>query len=193
LVTDAGVIADSTAIVRFADGRAPAERRLYPDGPEGEAAALEEEFDEQLGPHTRRLAYFHTLPHRAQATALAVRDVPRWEALVLRAGFPLARRLMSRGMRIDAASADRSLAKIARVFDAVDARLADGRRYLTGDRFSAADLTFAALASPILQPPEYPYAIADASRPEPLQALRRRFSATGAGAHALRVYRDHRR
>ena len=36
------------------------------------------------------------------------------------------------------------------IFEDVDER--EGRRYLVGDRFRAADLTFAALASPMLLP-----------------------------------------
>ena len=42
-----------------------------------------------------------------------------------------------------------------REFDFVAELLADGRAYLCGDRFSAADLTFAALAAPMVVPPEY--------------------------------------
>ena len=33
--------------------------------------------------------------------------------------------------------------------------LADGRPFLLGDRFTAADLTFAALAAPVVLPPRY--------------------------------------
>ena len=46
-------------------------------------------------------------------------------------------------------------AAVQRTFDAVAARLDDGRRYLCGDAFTAADLAFAALAAPVLVPPEY--------------------------------------
>jgi glutathione S-transferase len=41
------------------------------------------------------------------------------------------------------------------VFDRVAERLGDGRPYLCGERFSAADLTFASLAASLLTPPEY--------------------------------------
>ena len=37
----------------------------------------------------------------------------------------------------------------------MDQRLGDGRRFLVGGRFSAADMTFAALAAPVLFPTEY--------------------------------------
>jgi hypothetical protein len=36
----------------------------------GEVLALEERFDERLGPHTRRLAYWHLLPHKALTCAV---------------------------------------------------------------------------------------------------------------------------
>jgi glutathione S-transferase len=126
-------------------------------------------------------------------TDFASRDVPRWEALVLRVAFPLAKALLVRGLRIDAEGVRRSLEKIERSFADVDARLADGRRYLAGERFTAADLTFAALAAPLLGPPEHPYLVDEARTPAPLRALRERFRSTRAGAHVLRMYREHRR
>src|SRR5581483_3887147 len=188
LVSDEGVLADSTDILALADRRAPADRKLY----DGEAAALEDRFDVDFGPHTRRLGYWHALPARARITELATKDVPKWEALVLRAAFPLAKAIMMRGMRIDAEGARRSLEKVEQTFADVDARLADGRRYLTGDRFTAADLTFAALVAPLLMPPEHPYAVSDGQAPGGLRELRDRFAASRAGKHALRMYREHR-
>ena len=55
-------------------------------------------------------------------------------------------------------------AAVQRTFDAVAARLDDGRRYLCGDAFTAADLAFAALAAPALVPPEYGVAAPPARR-----------------------------
>ena len=60
-------------------------------------------------------------------------------------------------------SAAESYQEITGVFDRVSQILADGRKYLLGDsrserlrqRFSTIDITFAALAAPILQPPEH--------------------------------------
>ncbi len=96
-------------------------------------------------------------------------------------------------MRIDAERAQKSEARINDVFDEVDARLARGGKYLVGDRLTAADLTFAALAAPVLLPPEYgwPLPAADQGPPE-RRALLERFRSRAAGRFALALYRDER-
>jgi hypothetical protein len=40
-------------------------------------------------------------------------------------------------------------------FEQVDESLANGHAFICGDRFTAADLTFAALGGPMVVPPEY--------------------------------------
>ena len=74
------------------------------------------------------------------------------------------------------------------------ARWGDGRQYLLGDRVSAIDLTFAALAAPLLQPPEHhvPPSPIDVVPPQ-IQADIRACRATLAGEFGLRLYREHRR
>jgi glutathione S-transferase len=116
---------------------------------------------------------------------------PRHENTVVRGVFPLLRLLMRRAMRIDAKGAERSRDKIRRVFEDVGRRLSDGRPYLLGDRFGVGDLAFAAFAAPLLRPPEHPY-----GRPRSVEGLAAEVQAlreTPAGAHALRMYRDHRK
>ncbi len=41
------------------------------------------------------------------------------------------------------------------MFAEIGRRIADGRRYLVGDRLSAADVAFAALAAPVVAPARY--------------------------------------
>lgn len=96
-------------------------------------------------------------------------------------------------MQIAEGSATESYREIKGVFDRVDRILADGRKYLLGDRFSAIDLTFAALAAPILQPHEHhipPTPIE--TLPTQMQADIGNCQATSAGKFGLRLYREHR-
>ena len=78
--------------------------------------------------------------------------------------------------------------------DHVAELLSDGRPYLCGERFTAADLTFAALCAPVLMPPGYGVPL---PQPEILAEdtarLVRRAREHPAGAHALRMYAEHRR
>jgi glutathione S-transferase len=79
------------------------------------------------------------------------------------------------------------------VFKTVDDRLADGRRYLVGPSFSAADLSFAALAAPVLLPDNYGSWLPSLDQvPADLLNQIEGFRSTPAGSFALRMYRDHR-
>jgi glutathione S-transferase len=198
LVTDAGeVLTQSPDIVRFADEAAAPERKLLPvdPGARAQAEALEKRFDDDLGPHIRRFVYFHLLPRRRETFRLFDIQTPRAERLLVRVAFPALRRFMKKMMRIDEAGARKSLDRMDRVFDDVGALLGDGRRYLAGDRFSSADLTFAALSAPLVLPPEHPViggssAIRVDELPAELASAARRLQATPAGAFAARVYRE---
>ena len=80
------------------------------------------------------------------------------------------------------------------VFDTIGERLADGRRYLCGDRFTAADLTFAALAAAVLVPPEYGTPLPQPDvLPEPVASEVLAFREHPAGEFALRMFRTERR
>ena len=190
-----GVLDDSPLIVRWADARATSDRKLLPSGgrERDEALALEHHLDVDFAPHVRRVAYFHLLPQRAKTLELMGLATPPGEHLLVRVAFPLLRGLMRRGMRIDAAGAARSREKVRTVFDEIGRRLADGRRYLMGDRFGALDIAFAAFASVLLAPAEHPIRrMTEAEFPEGLQEEARAVAGGPAAQFALRMYREHR-
>ncbi|MEZ4428637.1 MAG: glutathione S-transferase, partial [Nannocystaceae bacterium] len=150
LVTADGVIADSSEIVAWAHARAQPGRGLYPEDPaaRSEAEALEDRFDEKLGPATRRWAYGQLLGDRAVVRALVVHDAPAWERRLAPAYVPVFASLVRRGLNINPPAVRRSFDRIEEIFAEVGDRLRDGRRFLVGDRLSVADLTFATLAAP---------------------------------------------
>jgi len=195
LVTGDEVLSDSTDILLHLDAHHVDGWRPYPKDPELriETRRLEDLFDIRLGPHTRRLAYYYLLQHKQLFLDSVLDGVGRTESALFRAFRPVITRLMRRGMNITAESADRSLEYVRTVFGSVEKLLADGRMFLTGNLFSAADLTFAALAAPVLLPRNYGSRLPPLDDvPTELLATIDEFRASTAGAFALRIYRDHR-
>jgi glutathione S-transferase len=185
LVTPAGeVLAESSAIVRWALPE------LYA---EADAARLEARLDAGFGPDGRLWMYHHTLPAVRALAPWALAGVPPWE----RAAFAVGGRLVEPGLRrylgVDAAAAAGALARVDAMFAEVADRLADGRPYLLGERFSAADLAFAALAAPVLVPPRYgsPLPPVEALPAEMAREVRR-LREHPAGRFALRLYETER-
>jgi glutathione S-transferase len=156
LIHDGRCFTDSAAILEYAN-EIRGGGLLYPREVERrkEVAALEQQFDAQLGPHVRRWAYGELLSQPKLLRSIWSRGVPRLEASLLPLITPLTRRLVRATYKITPENAQRSLERVRGIFAQVDQRLGDGRGYLTGDRFTAADLTFAALAAPALFPPGY--------------------------------------
>lgn len=186
-------LTDSTDIVAWADAKKPGTLLPTDARARDEAIALEDDFDRRLGPATRRWGYFQLLP-RSDLDDVLVRGVPRWQAIGLKLTRPIAVGILKRGLKIDAEGAERSRQKIEATFDAIDKKLADGRAHLAGDRFSIADLTFAALASPILFPREHPIGLPSPDELTPAaQAQVNEWRARPAGRHGLAMYERHRR
>ncbi|HWY26143.1 MAG TPA: glutathione S-transferase [Nevskia sp.] len=194
LITDTAAVADSTAILHFLDARLPDASRLYTEQQRGEVESLEEYFDEQLGVETRRWVYFHwmNLPAR-EVLKTAAHGVPAWQRLIAPLLFPLLRFFLNRKLAISSANVDRGVQLIVGIFDEVAARLGDGRPYLCGARFTAADLSFACMAAPVILPPEYgiPLPTPDQA-PQPAREDIRRFRAHPAGQFALRLFAERR-
>jgi glutathione S-transferase len=195
LVTAEGVFAQSADIVAYADSHTEPVARLYPQKPErrAEVGALERDFDAGLGREGRRWMYFHILPRRDLGRAYNCTGVPAWE----RRAFPLLFGAMSGYIRhlfaIGPDTGAQAGAAVQRTFDAVAARLEDGRRYLCGDAFTAADLAFAALAAPVLIPRQYGVPLpAVEELPHGMAAGVRAFRAHPAGAFACRLFAEER-
>jgi glutathione S-transferase len=188
LVTPDRVLAESADIVRWADAQAGL--GLYPDP---DAVALEARFDAELGPHGRRWMYHRILGRPDLVRAYGAPGVPRWEAVALPPFLPLVSQIIKRHLDVDSDTTAESRARVRVVFDDVGERLADGRRYLTGDRFTAADLAFAALSAAVLVPPRYGVRLpAVEELGEPFAGEVRELREHPAGRFALRLYDQER-
>jgi glutathione S-transferase len=196
LVTPDEVLGESRDILAWTDLRLGEAGRLLPAEP-GERADVERlcnRFDEVLGPSGRRLMYVHMFPQRRLALEYNDRGVPAWEDRLARRAWPLFERLITRALEITPGCEVGDEATVFAELDHVAHLLADGRPYLCGERFTAADLTFAALSAPVTVPPEYGTPL---PQPELLAPATARLVATArehpAGRHALAMFARHRR
>lgn len=182
---------DSTAIIAALEEYRP-EPPLYPEDPDERAAALAHEdwFDEHLGPDMRRLVWFHTLPDTdATAAALFTGESPGRERL-LRMTAPISRRAVSADYAITEESVAAARATIFEALDRIEAAMGP-EGYLVGDRFSVADLAGAALFTPLIAPPERPYA--PEVVPDAIEDLRAELLARPGGEWVVDMYARHRR
>jgi glutathione S-transferase len=193
LVTTAGVFTDSTTILKYLNSIAPANAKLYPTDSNlcQQVEELEDLFDEQLGPATRRWGYFHVMNDYQFMQKRWCQGVPFYEQILFPLAFPITSSMARQKLNITPEATAQAYETINNIFAKVSELLADGRTFLVGNNFSAADLTFAALAAPVVLPPQHP------SKPSPLQELPPNMAAeinafreTPAGAYVLRLYRD---
>jgi glutathione S-transferase len=102
--------------------------------------------------------------------------------------------VIDRYLKITPESAATSLRITREVFDSVAERLSDCRSFLLGERFSAADLTFASLAAPVVVPPEYGVPLPQPDElPARMADVVRELRAHPAGQFALQMYSRERR
>jgi glutathione S-transferase len=195
LVTPDAAIGESAQIIAWVDSRLARERRLAGEGVCGERiAAVCERLDGRLGPSGRRLIYVRMFAQPALMLRVNNQGVPRWEDRFMRAGLPFAKRFLEHALEISPGVEVEDEATVWHEFDWVAEMLADGRPFLLGDRFTAADLTFAALAAPIVLPPLYGVALPQPQELDEATALLvERGRAHPAGAHALRMVAEQRR
>jgi glutathione S-transferase len=195
LIADEGVFSESEDILRYADAALEPEERLFPEEQplRGEVIALCRRFDAGLGPDARRLMYAHMLTRRNELLAVNNQGVPAWEDRFLRVGWPLVKRYAARELGIGPTTIRDDDPRVRRELDEVAELLADGRPYLCGERFTAADLTFAALAAAAIIPPGYGTPLPQPGELSgPVDAVVRSFREHPAGAYALELFRTHR-
>ena len=178
-------------IVKHFEPLAPEERRLVPTT--GEAAdqvgADWITYNDGLALDTARFAYHHLLPLRELMTPLFAAPVPSHEGASLRSTYPGLASLLRLLLRLGPEQAERSRENIRTFFAKTDARIADGRPYLCGDRLTLGDLALASAAAPLLQPKGYGAKMPDvALLPCPLRKTVRELRATPTAAFVQRLY-----
>lgn len=188
---DGQPVCDSTRIIAALEARHP-DRPLYPaDGDERQRAlVLEDDLDETLGPSIRAAILgpvFRRDPEIAlRLVTTGMGDNYRMLRPLLKI-FPAYYRFRH---RISDDDLENDRARVAAALDRIEHARA-GRDYLVGDAFTVADLTAAALLSPVLQPPEiqYPHGI---QLPDYMTDYAATVIGHPAAQWAMTIYRRHR-
>jgi glutathione S-transferase len=149
------LLTDSSTIVRWADEQCPG--CLYPAAPaaRAEVEGLEASFAGTLATESRRIVYEWGCRSVEVWLPFNAGHAPAWQSAALWAGRASLPKMLTRMFDLRSVSLSRARLALREVFDTVALRLADGRRFLVGDAFSAADLAFASLSAPLLLPDRY--------------------------------------
>lgn len=156
LVTETGPVQDSTRILLWLEKhRAPF--ALLPPDPalREQVLAVEDRFD-RIGTHVIRYAYRDALDDSEGIKTVWTLDASPLQKRIVGAAFPLMRagfrKMLQSNNPKAVASSER---KILEGMDWIAERTAQGYRYLVGDHLTAADITAAALLSPLACPDEH--------------------------------------
>ena len=194
LMLDGEAIGDSTRIIGALERRHP-DPPLYPSGPEERRRALEIEdfFDEELG-HQIRAAIlgpmFLSDPDGVMRVLSLGMNLGAGTSRFMRRVFPAFSAFYRFRHHINPATVREGPGKIRAALDRVKAELRPSG-YLVGEHFSVADLTAAALFSPLVVPKEFQYPIPDPI-PHALVEIRGSFSAHEAFRWVEEMYHRHR-
>ncbi len=190
LKLDGKIVNDSTRIIAALEKRFP-DRPLYPVDPAERKRALDLEdfFDEEIGPHLRRVLFHMVMPDGRFTADLMSPGFGTMTKAFYGAFFPLTRIIMRVDMGLTDDGAARSLVRFQAALDRLEREIGPSG-YLVGDRFTVADLTAAALLSPLAVPPEYPYPIPPL--PPVAKQFQDRFEKRPSLEWARGMYRRHR-
>jgi glutathione S-transferase len=193
LVDHGRIVRGSSAILEHCDAHGHAAVPLYPDdlATRREVEELVARYDIELGPATRLWLYSWALDDHEQLLRFSSAGLSPGQRRRLRRMLPAVARTLRMALDIGPETHERSAVRADEELALASERLSDGRLYLAGERFTAADLTFAALTAPILMPPGYGGgAITPLAEPPALAPEIERWRETPAGRHGMAIYRD---
>lgn len=195
---DQGLTVNVDGIVARFDPLAGPERQLVPDAvtaPDHHADVMDlhKRLRWDMGMGTVRWAYFHFLQHRDLVWPSLSTGIPATERLLLRVGYPAVKGMMFKALGLSEETSREALADVRSGFDEVEARLADGRPFLCGDRLSLADLAFATAAAPMVLARGYGgHLAAFDTLPREMQEVIAALRARPAGQFIQRLYDEFR-
>ena len=168
-------------------------RTLIPDDPalQKQVLELEQSFDLDFGYHLRRFYYTYMLQDLRQLRRLITLYGPWYSNNFYSLMLLKTKKQLVHDMKLNALEAERSRLIVNNGLQKLD-QLLEGKEYLVADQFTRADLTAAALLSPICQPSQHPYHTPNLRLPEDLSEFQQRLSERPFFKWVTGIYQKHR-
>lgn len=173
------------------DASMPEDRKLVPSDPAlgAQAVADWEAFNGKLAADVAAVAYYHLLPQVRPMVAAFSLGVNAKEAGCTASCYGALRGLFTLLLQLNPAHTAQALARIRTAMAAVDARVADGRAFLVGDRLTLSDVSLAATMAPLVVPSACTAPVpAFGDMPPELQAIASELRARPCGRFIDRAY-----
>lgn len=186
-------LAKPRPIAEHYDATVPAEFRLIPAE---QPLASQVEADWQLyngtmSAGTAIFAYYHLLPERKLMAPVFAAPTAWWERLIMPVFYPLMRKMIAAKLKLSPEAAEVAYGRIQSSFAETDARVADGRLYLNGDRMTLGDIALAAAAAPLILPEGYDTPMPRLEQmPEAMRTLGTELRARPTAAFVQRFYSE---
>lgn len=180
----------SEVIAHF-DALLPPERRLAPaDEPLASEVAQDwNTYNGGTGHDIAVFSYYHLLPERAVMGPIFAQPVPWLEDKLVPLSYGLLSRLFTKLLKLSAENAAQAADRMRATFDATDSLIADGRRYLRGDRLTKGDIALCGATAPILLPRGYGAKMPPPEQQPPaMRALGEELRARPTAAFVQRLY-----
>lgn len=167
-----------------------ADRKLILPGDEAQVATWWKQYAYGWGWSVARWCYYYLLPDkRLMMPALAGGDVPWNERVVVNLAYPIVAFFLRSTLKLSPQLAAQDLATIHQWFDQTDAIFASGQPFLTGDRFTMADLLFVGYGAPIVFPRGYGAQLPTLEQlPAEMRPIVEALRARPTGQYLLRMY-----
>ena len=184
------------SIIRHYDADLDEVQKLFPTQDPQQQAEVEALFALCTGKLQKVvLQYFYSELFRSKKNTLSLmtKGVPAKESSKWKMEYGSLKKKLSQQFELNNQDPAVFLVEIQKIFTKIDTLLKDGRRYLTGDSITAADIAFAACAAPVLLPVEFQGSlpkfneISEELRQEIIQ-----LRGTSAGQFALHLYQEDR-
>lgn len=195
LINTDALVYTPESIIHYIDQRNPASKRLFPQDPTllQEVQTLFNQFTGEFANNVSRFLYSEILEPSKYGKDLFKQKLTGFAKMKVSLSYGSIKKALNNQYQYTSKPKEEWQLNVEKVFTEVSERLKDGRTFLTGDRFTAADVAFAAIAGRVLLPKEYGAAITKLDEiPFELREEVFKLRATEAGQYALRVYQQYR-